>query len=279
MLRQSSILTALGVLSALAVFLPSAGLAAEQGGAAVLSNAPAASPAGVSTNVDLAAARYATMCAGCHSLTGAKLTGPDLTPSMAWPLDQLKAAIKRMEKNVGPLSDEQVEAQARLLQSPDVRQRVQAEQERIQAQFMARMAPADAGVGRSLFFGSIPLRNGGLACVACHAVAGQGGNLGVDLTGVFAKMGGQTPLVSAIEKSAFKIMAPHYQRHPVTPQEALHLAKYLSTLDPKEARPVRAAFVPAGAGLAAALLLGLTLHARSQRARRGRNTPLRRRRF
>ncbi len=227
---------------------------------------------------DAIAGRFAIMCAGCHSLTGAKLNGPDLTPSTGWSLDQLKPAIKRMEKNVGPLTDEQVTAFAEFMKAPDIRERLKAEQKRIQAQFMAKMTPPDAALGKALFQGAEPFRNGGLACAACHAAEGQGGNLGFDLTGIFAKMGGETPLVSAIEQASFKVMAPHYKRHPVTKQEAMHLAKYFSTLDPQKVIPTKAPFVPVGGGVALAGLMGLVFHLRRQRERRGRDVKLQRRR-
>lgn len=246
-------------------------------------NATAASPAaGTGTaptaRGDAVAGRFAIMCAGCHSLTGAKLNGPELTPSTGWPMDQLQTAIKRMEKNVGPLTDEQVKELAEFLKAPDIRERIKAEQERIQAQFMSKMAPPDAEIGKGLFRGTVPLRNGGLACAACHTAAGIGGNLGPDLTGIFAKVGGATPLMSGIEQSGYKVMAPHYRRHPVTKQEAMHLAQYFSTLDPNQPASVQASFVPAGGGVALALFVGLVLQLRRQRKRQGRDTRLRRRR-
>ena len=247
-------------------------------------NAALSTPATMPTSVpptnqtDLAAARFATTCAGCHSLAGLKLTGPELSAATAWPMDQLKTAIKRMEKNVGPLTEEQVAALADLLRSPNVRDRIKAEQERIQTQFMAKMAPPDAAAGHGLFLGKVLLQNGGLACAACHTAAGVGGNLGPDLTGVFTKLGGQTPLISAIEKANFKIMAPHYQRHPVTTQEAMHLAKYFSTLNPKNVVVAGVPFMPVGAGGAIASLVGLTFYFRAQRKNRGRDTRLQRRR-
>jgi mono/diheme cytochrome c family protein len=265
--------------------VPAAGGPASAAAQVVATNGPVLSlstetpTTSLTTNqADLTAARFATTCAGCHSLTGARLSGPELTPATSWPLDQLKTAIKRMEKNVGPIMDDQVEALAQLLKSPDVRGRIKAAQERIQAQFMAKMAPPDPVIGRQLFFGTAPLRNGGLPCSACHAAAGTGGSLGPDLTGVFTRLGGQTPLVSAIEKASFKIMAPHYSRHPVTTQEAMHLANYLSTLDLKAAGPTQAAFMPIGAGAGLALLIGLTFHLRQQRVARGRDLRLQRRR-
>lgn len=256
---------------------PAAGAEGPSQPALIASNTVAPAPA--ATNApDLAAARFATTCAGCHSLTGMKLSGPELTPSTGWPQTQLKTAIKLMEKNVGPLTDDQVTALADLLKSPNVRDRIKAEQDRIQAQFMAKMAPPDALIGERLFWGKMSLQNRGLACAACHAVAGKGGNLGLDLTGVFTKLGGQSPLVSAIEKASFKIMAPHYARHPVTTQEAMHLAKYFSTLDPKNVVVAATPIVPVGAGGALALLVGLSFYFRTQRKNRGRDMRLQRRR-
>ncbi|MCX6895100.1 MAG: c-type cytochrome [Verrucomicrobia bacterium] len=242
-------------------------------------NLPAVSAAsGSSTNRDLVAARFMISCAGCHSLAGIKLNGPELTPATAWPAEQLKTAIKRMEKNVGPMPDEQIAALAEFLKVPDIRERLKAEEVRIQAQFLAKMTPPDAALGRLLFLGNEPLRNGGLACAACHTAAGTGGNLGPDLTGVFAKVGGMTPLISGIEQAGYKVMAPHYKRHPVTKQEAMHLAKYFSTLDPSKPAPAQASFVPVGGGIALAMLVGLVFHFRSQRQSRGRDVKLQRRR-
>jgi ubiquinol-cytochrome c reductase cytochrome c subunit len=238
---------------------------------------PAASASVAAPQPDTAAAKFMTACAGCHSLSGAKLNGPELSPVATWPVEQLKAAVKRMEKNVGPLTESEVNMLTDLLRDPTVRERLKAEEARIQAQFTAKMEPPNADVGRSLFFGRAPLKNGGLPCAACHAAAGQGGSLGPDLNGVFARMG-QTPLVSAIEKASFKVMEPHYRRHPVTKQEAMHLARYCSTLNPSQPTPVPASFVPVGAGAAFALLVGLTFSLRSQRQSRGRDTKLQRRR-
>lgn len=224
---------------------------------------------------DEAAGRYATSCAGCHSLSGLKLNGPDLSHVHAWPVGQLKTAIKRMEQRVGPISDSETAMLAELLRDTNVRDRLKAEEARIQAQFMAKMDPPDEKLGRQLFFGSAALKNGGLACSACHEAGGEGGNLGPALDGTFAKMG-QTPLLSSIEKTGFKVMEPHYRRKPVTKQEAMHLVKYLSTLDPKQVPAAHASFAPVGAGIAVAALAGLVLHYRKGRAGRGQRLQRRR---
>ncbi len=240
-------------------------------------SAPAA-PAEAPAAADLVAARFLTSCTGCHTLTEAKLNGPGLATAASWPVDQLQTAIKRMEKNVGPLKDEELAALAEFIKDGKAPQRLAAEQAKMQARFLAKMAPPDPAQGAGLFAGSVGLLHGGLACAACHSVSGTGGNLGPDLTGVFGKMGGATPLISAIEKANFKIMAPHYQRHPITTQEAIHLTAYLSTLDPKAPVAAPPRFALAGAGLAGLLLAGMTLYLRGQRLARGRDNKLTRRR-
>ena len=243
--------------------------------------APAAAPAGESDEPaapDLVAAKFLTGCSGCHTLTDAKLNGPGLLTASRWPAQQLQTAIKRMEKNVGPLKEDELVALADFIKDAKAPQRLAAEQVTMQARFLAKMAPADAALGARLFVGSLGFRNGGIACAACHSVSGAGGNLGPDLTPIFAKMGGKTALISAIEKANFKIMAPHYQRHPVTTQEALHLTEYFSTLDAKAALAARPTFDMAGTGLAGLLLAGLTVYLRQQRSTRGRDNKLTRRR-
>jgi cytochrome c553 len=217
---------------------------------------------------DAAAGKFVMTCAGCHSLSGAKLNGPDLSHVVAWPEAQLKTAIKRMTPRVGPLGDADVDTLADLLRAPDVRAR-------LKAMFMAKLEPANAAIGKKLFFGKTELQNGGLACAACHAAAGEGGNLGPDLASAFSRIG-ETPLISGIEKAGYKIMEPHYRWRPITKQEAVHITKFLSTLDPKTAHAGRPAFAQVGAGGAMAAMIGLVLYLKN--GRKGREMKLRRRR-
>lgn len=219
---------------------------------------------------DPAASKFLMACAGCHSLTGVKLNGPDLSPVGAWPTEQLKLAIKKMESKAGPLSENDLNMLAELLRDGKARERIKAAEARIAAMFMAKLEPPNAALGKALFDGQEPLRNGGLACVACHMAQGRGGNLGPDLTGSFAKLG-ELPLVSAIEQSNYKIMGPHYRTHPITKQEAMHLTRFLSTLDGPGTRPPPVSFAALGAGGGLAAFAGLLLlYRRSGRTRLGR---------
>jgi len=220
-----------------------------------------------------------TTCAGCHSLDGKQRTGPPLNVAAAgWPEAQLAAAIKKMEPKAGPLPDEVVAGLVSFLKSPDSRERLKAEESRMAAQFASKMDPGDAVVGEALFRGTKPFQNGGISCASCHEAGPVGGNLGPSLNGIFEKMGGELPLVSAIEQAKFKIMEPHYARHPVTKQEAMHLAKYFATLKAGAVTESTPQFAKAGAGAGALLLAGMFGLLQIQRKVRGRDKRLQRRR-
>jgi len=227
---------------------------------------------------DAAATKFLVSCAGCHSLAGKKLTGPALNTAATWPESQLAPAIKKMEPDTGPLPDGVIAELMVFLKSPDALERLQAEEVRMAAQFAATMEPADPFLGARLFQGTKAFKNGGLSCAACHEADGLGGTLAPNLDGIFEKTGGELPLVSAIEQSKFKVMEPHYARHPVTKQEAMHLGSYFATL--KESAPPEQTkrFAKAGAGVGVVLLVGMFGLLHYQRSTRGRDKRLQRRR-
>lgn len=239
-------------------------VAAEEAGA---SDAPQAA-------ADLTAQKFLQSCAGCHTIGGGNLNGPDLIAASKWSNQQLKPAIKRMEQRVGPLTDADIDALAEFMRDEKANERLKTAEAALAQSLAAKLEPASARVGRELYFGRKAFVNGGMACSACHEVKGNGGLLGPDLTGVYGKMG-ETPLVSAIEKSGFKVMAAAYRTHPVTKQEAMHLARYLSQVA-NEPQVTRAPVWPLGAAGAGLFFVGLIAWKRG--AGNGRRPMLQRRR-
>ncbi|MCC7142816.1 MAG: cytochrome c [Candidatus Eisenbacteria bacterium] len=217
---------------------------------------------------DPGARRYVTACSGCHRLEGAKLNGPALSHVVTWPQEQLRAAIKRMEKNVGPLSEADLTGLTEFLQSTEAKSRLAVQEERIRAQFAKSLAPADARIGGRIFRGEQRLENGGLACAACHRFGGTGGGLGPDLTDAAVRLG-KTPLASGIAGAGYKVMAPHYRLHPITAQEASHLAEFLAApVSPPTRTSAPPLFALAGGGAALAFA-GLAAYFARGRRRRG----------
>lgn len=220
---------------------------------------------------------YLARCAGCHTVGGGRLTAPDLLPSTGWPEADLTLAVERMEKNVGPLTEEQVRDLVDLLKSPRVQPRIAAARERQVAEMAATLEPPSPRTGRALFHGREPLTHGGMPCAACHRAEDHGGNLAADLTDAHARLG-ESALLSASESPGFPLMKAAYGDHPVTRQEAVHLVAYLEWVSPEEDRDAETEAEPeAAAGpsvgtwgtvLAALVLLTLAFPLARSRSRR-----------
>jgi mono/diheme cytochrome c family protein len=187
------------------------------------------SPGATSEPVDGPAQLFMTKCASCHTIGGGRIgDAPDLIASTRWPRADLKIAIDRMQKNVGPLDPQEIDQLTDLIQSEELRQRLDAARESIARRRTAQLTPPSPATGGALFHGRRLLAQGGMACAACHAVDGRGGSLAVDLTDVFARMGA-TALTASIESINFPVMKEAYARRPVTAQEAADLTAYLET--------------------------------------------------
>ena len=209
---------------------------------------------------------YLENCSGCHTIGEGDLAGPDLLPSTKWPRADLRAAVQRMEANVGPMTPEQVDAITDLLQSPDLKSLLYA------ATMGEKARPkGSATTGERLYFGQDPLANGGSPCFACHSVRGRGGSLAVDLTTVHARMG-DSALLSATEQAAFPLMRGLYAKRPVTSDEASHLVAFLETcavgVPPDAKPPAESASKVHGAagGIAVAVFGAVAILFRSRRA-------------
>lgn len=175
---------------------------------------------------DMAAEYFVYRCAGCHTIGGGNLSGPDLTTSIKWSDADLKTAVKKMEKNTGPISEPELHQMVEFLKDLSVAERISRQKEKIEAKFHSDLPPASYETGQKLFQGQKPLSNGGPACFTCHYFVNGGGTLGPDLTSLKDRASGIV-LQSAIKNSSYKIMRPIYEKHKISPEEALHLTEYL----------------------------------------------------
>lgn len=212
-------------------------------------------------------------CAGCHTIGGGNTVGPDLSASTKWLPSDLAKSIKDMEKNVGPLTSGEVDGLVEFLKgkqssaqastsakaapggqgqagTPDGAPQTVPVQGAEPAGAVSGsggsapdtvtiqplVEPASKERGARLFSGSEALANGGLSCIACHSIDGNGGTMSVDLSEIYKKMTPQA-LASACEKTPFKLMKTAYKDHPVEHQEALDLSAYLTSLKEPHEKP------------------------------------------
>lgn len=218
---------------------------------------------------DVGARSFAERCAGCHTIGGGALTGPDLLSTQQWERKRLEPVIRTMERNVGALSDDDIRNLASLLLDTNAKARVQALQKALQAAQAVHLSPPSAAEGGDLFFGRKSLQNAGLPCSSCHSARQRGGSLGPDLGSIARRMDAVT-LSSAIESSGFRIMRGAYREHKVTAQEAAHIAAYLASIKDGQNNAVFGwlTWAGLGAGLVGFGVVGLTIRKTSLGARK-----------
>src|SRR5262249_42830236 len=125
----------------------------------------------------------------------------------------------------------------------------------------APAAKGDPEVGRSLFTGVEHFSNGGPPCMACHSVGGigalGGGQLGPDLTGVAARMGGEAGLNAFVAGTPTPTMKAVWSQHPLTDAERASVVSFLGQAGVSE-RSAQAIWQLAGlAALGLVILLAL----------------------
>lgn len=206
-----------------------------------------------SSHAATGAALFEERCTACHSIGGGDLAGPDLVAAKRLARNDLRAAVKRMETNVGPMTAAEIDSLVGFLvgAAPHVA--------------VAATPPPPRGNpsnGRRLFFGEKPLANGGAPCFACHSLGGEGGNLAADLTNAKAN------IVAVAEQPAFPLMKAAYAHHAVTEAEANDLAAFVAET---KAAARKGFGIVHGGGLGLALIgfgvVAVTVKRRGARAR------------
>ncbi|MBT9555292.1 MAG: cytochrome c [Myxococcales bacterium] len=238
----------------------------------LLTQTPPASSAAAPSD-DIAEA-YVARCSGCHTVGGGALKGPDLAASTQWPRASLRLAVAKMEKNVGAMTDSELDAFTDFLLSPELRPRLEAARAAAAQKLQAKLDPPSASTGEALFEGITRLDGGGPACSACHRVAGIGGALGPDLTHLSGKMD-EIGMVSAFQGANFPVMRAAYAGRAVTAQEAVHLAAYVRSKKDSEVQTGPYSLViGAGVGLGLATFAALAALLRPRRRQSDRNLDL-----
>lgn len=228
---------------------------------------------------------FKTSCASCHTIGGGPLTGNDLKGatqrrSRAWLKtfisnprevidggDQVaRALVVQSRGSVMPtlgVPPEMVDALIELIAAESALPRSQFAGASTAAAGARVMTPADVAAGRALFMGERPFAEGGPACVSCHqvrdVVALGGGELGPDLTTIYARRGGRAPLAKLLTRPRGSTMRASYRGDALTADEVHQVVSYLKiagALGGAAPPPSRLGLVAAGlVGTALALLV------------------------
>ncbi|MCC6395534.1 MAG: hypothetical protein IT282_00835 [Bacteroidetes bacterium] len=219
-------------------------------------------------------------CQSCHTIGGGRLTGPDLKDvarrkERSW-LIQFIQDPKSMIDAGDPYAQELVKASRGVvmpslqgmtrLRAEALLDLIQAESQLSRSQFAGTQVsdrpftPEDVEWGRRVFVGSLPLKNGGPACMSCHTVQGftffGGGTLAPDLTTVLERYQGRKTLSAWLSAPQTPTMSSLYTRAPLHSDEVLAIVAYFqSTLarNPDDISPARLNFILVG--LAGTLLI------------------------
>ncbi len=221
-------------------------------------------------------------CQSCHTIGGGRLAGPDLKNILerrdrAWVQKFLlnpKAVI-----DSGDAYAQTIFREARGVYMPtppgitrDLAEKliqvVEAESTKEQSRFSGLqvterpLTAADTELGRKLFQGEASFQSGAPACYSCHTVEGSsgfgGGQLGPDLTAVFARLEGRKALSAWLSAPPSSIMSPIFRKTPMNEEEVLAITAFLkdrSASGAEKARSELPGFFLAGFGSSAILLV------------------------
>ena len=224
---------------------------------------------------------YRQNCMNCHTIGGGRLTGPDLKNvgqrrDLEWLIrfmqnpkamidsgDQYAVRLAEDSRGVvmpiGPgMTRYRAEQILKLLEAESALAKSQFEGVRISSK---PFTDQDRATGNQYFVGALKLKNGGSACIACHAMhdipALGGGRLGPDLTRVYERLKGRKSLSAWLMAPATETMQPIFKGHPLESEEIHALAAYFeSGAEHGEADPSasRIAFLLTGLAIATAVI-------------------------
>lgn len=264
-----------GVVALIAAALAGAALAAALGG-----NAAAADQDGK--------AIFDQLCQGCHTIGGGKTVGPDLQgladrSELAWVrrfilepdkviasgdpiakdlVDQYGMQMPNLgvtDAQIGPLlAYLGFREQGGATTTTQTTTTDTTPTETTPTETTPVVVAGNAARGEELFKGSLRFAAGGPSCLSCHSVAGVGalggGRLGPDLTGAYAKYGGEQGLGAALKTIPFPTMLPIFSRKALTVKERADLVAFLAGA-PQQQRPASAAGKLVGFSVAAVCLM------------------------
>jgi len=188
-------------------------------------------------------------CSSCHSIGGEPLVGPDLKGVTAkkdreWLIEFITNPQAMIDK--GDAYALKIYKEYEEEEMPDYEELGRDNIESVLAYIESQSggagtqaAPAakitfsdeDVSKGMDLFVGTQQLKNGGAACISCHATSSikspVGGSLGPDLTKVAERKRGGRGLIGWMKSPPSKTMRPIYKKRPLEEDEVHALVAYL----------------------------------------------------
>jgi cytochrome c2 len=202
---------------------------------------------------------FLNKCSSCHTFGKGERIGPDLKGAIArHSKEWLTAWIRSSERLIkaGDRAATELFAKYRRERMPDhdltdveiaslieylARGGPEADERHVMRQ--ASMATlAEAELGRKLFYGTVPLASGRLACAACHSLSSEmtGATFGPSLGRVFTRYR-DTALDARVGRPCLS-GAPHLEGARVTDAESLAIRAFLRMTDLRDANVKAASF-------------------------------------
>ncbi len=189
-------------------------------------------------------------CMSCHTIGGGRLTGPDLKnvgqrkdrdwlvrfiidprsvidSGDPYALELMAQARNAVMPTLPGMTRSRAEAFLRMIEEESKLEKSQF----FGIQISERPFTAnDVQIGREIFVGTRPLKNGGPSCISCHAVHGLGalggGTLAPDLTTVFERYEGRKALSTWMSAPATPTMLSVFRNNAMEGDEILSLVAY-----------------------------------------------------